>query len=152
MSLYSLEAFAAGQLLTAEGRTLERDEVCQIEEDLQDIQQARLQRTLTLETRARYEVYQRECSRNVPNKRNDQSPYVMQTARMNNRVAFLVQMLMLDGGPEMDPPPCALSPAAPSSPAPSSLWPLFRPSPSLCVPPYQPSLFPLFRPYDAYAR
>lgn len=46
MSLYSLEAFAAGQLLAAELRTLERDEVGQIEEDLQDIQQAWLQRTL----------------------------------------------------------------------------------------------------------
>jgi hypothetical protein len=51
MFLYSLEAFAAGQLLEAERRTLERDEVGHIEEDLQDKQQAWLQRTITLETK-----------------------------------------------------------------------------------------------------
>jgi len=71
MFLYSLEAFAAGQILAAERRTLGRDEAGHIEEDLQDIQQAWLQRTLTLDTKARYEVYQRECPRHVPNKKND---------------------------------------------------------------------------------
>jgi hypothetical protein len=69
MSLYSLGAFAAEQLLAAERRTLEREQVHQIEEDLQVIQQASLQRTLILEIKAHYEVYQRECSRHVANKR-----------------------------------------------------------------------------------